>query len=149
MPPATKSTFAVTDVSGLEACGIVGVSLMNVGRPWTIGQVAELSAFTTTAEDDRMLPPLSLWRSAIAVSKGSQPFPSMESVAGMFDAWLWLDELFTFNAASKDIALHMKEELHRPLWEDEKRQLGWEYFPASCLLGVAGMMAECIGLSRG
>ena len=66
-----------------------------------------------------MLPPLSLRRSAIAVSKSSQPFPFIESVAGMVDAWLWLDELFTFKAASKDIALHMKEKHHRPLWEDE------------------------------
>ena len=30
VPPATNSTFAVTDVSGLEACGIAGVPLMNV-----------------------------------------------------------------------------------------------------------------------
>ena len=41
----------------------------------------------------------------------------MESVAGMVDEWLWVDERAIFQAASKNIALHLEEGLDRPLWE--------------------------------
>ena len=43
----------------------------------------------------------------------------MDSVAGMVDEWLWLDERAIFQVASKNIALQLGEGLERKLWEAE------------------------------
>ena len=77
----------------------------------------------------------------------------MESVAGMVDAWLWLDELAIFEAASKNTALHVEEGVDRLLWKDENDNWAMvsddsEYFQASSLLGVAGMVAEWLSLGE-
>ena len=72
----------------------------------------------------------------------------MDNVASVVDEWLWLDERAILQAVSKNIAVHMEEELDRALvCEDDDDNWGMvsdssDYPSASSLLDVVGVVAE-------
>ena len=77
----------------------------------------------------------------------------MDGVASLVDEWFCLDERAIFQAASKNIALHLEEGLGRALWEDVDDNYALvsdssDYPPTSSLLDVAGIFAEWLSLAE-